>query len=293
MPVKIQQMAKKILKNPEEIKLAVSKPAEKIRQSAYICYETQKLPLLKNLFSTVPPRRVIIFSSSKIKVKNLARELRKGKINVGEMHSDLDQNKREEVMMDFKAGRINVVVATDIISRGIDIDDIEMVINYDVPREAEDYVHRIGRTARADRDGSAVTFVAPDDFRRLARIERLLGSEVNREALPGSGLARHRYMRLLRVPEDAEAEQENHPVGNHIEKILLLLPPIAASRNKKMETANAISIVIKINGENLREAMRMQVPPLRTPRNEIQVLRYIQALFPQYPCGFSHITLLS
>lgn len=184
MPLKIQQMAKKILKNPEEIKLAVSKPAEKIRQSSYICYENQKLPLLKNLFSAVPPRRVIIFSSSKIKVKNLARELRKGKINVGEMHSDLDQNKREEVMMDFKAGRINVVVATDIISRGIDIDDIEMVINYDVPREAEDYVHRIGRTARADRDGSAVTFVAPDDFRRLARIERLLGSEVNREALP-------------------------------------------------------------------------------------------------------------
>ncbi len=184
MPVKIQQMAKKILKNPEEIKLAVSKPAEKIRQSAYICYETQKLPLLKNLFSAVPPRRVIIFSSSKIKVKNLARELRKGKINVGEMHSDLDQNKREEVMMDFKAGRINVVVATDIISRGIDIDDIEMVINYDVPREAEDYVHRIGRTARADRDGSAATFVAPEDFRRFARIERLLENEVNREALP-------------------------------------------------------------------------------------------------------------
>lgn len=116
MPVKIQQMAKKILNDPVEIKLAVSRPAEKIRQSAYICHETQKLPLLKNLFVAAPPRRVIIFSSSKIKVKNLARELRNGKINVGEMHSDLDQNKREEVMMNFKAGRINVVVATDIIS---------------------------------------------------------------------------------------------------------------------------------------------------------------------------------
>ena len=104
---------------------------------------------------------------------------------------------------------------------------------------------------------------------------------------------RVRYIQLLRVPVDAEAEQENHPAGDHTEKILLLLPPITARMNKKMETANAISIVIKISGENLREAMRMQVLLLRTPRNEIQVLRYIQVLFPQYPYGFSHITLLS
>ena len=100
------------------------------------------------------------------------------------MHSDLDQNRREDVMLDFKSGKINVVVATDIISRGIDIDDIEMVINFDVPREAEDYVHRIGRTARADRDGRAVTFVSKEDFQRLARIERLLEKEVPREQVP-------------------------------------------------------------------------------------------------------------
>lgn len=184
MPPKIQQMANKILKDPVEIKLAVSKPAEKIRQTAYICHEPQKLPILLNLFRENPPQRVIIFSSSKLKVKNLARELRKSNFRIGEMHSDLDQNKREDVMLDFKSGKINVVVATDIISRGIDIDDIEMVINYDVPREAEDYVHRIGRTARADRDGSAVTFVSKEDFQRLARIERLLEKEVPKASLP-------------------------------------------------------------------------------------------------------------
>ncbi len=184
MPPKIQQMANKILKDPVEIKIAVSKPADKIKQSSYICYETQKLPILKSLFKENPPQRVIIFSSSKIKVKNLARELRKSKLKIGEMHSDLDQNLREEVMLDFKAGRINIVVATDILSRGIDIDDIEMVVNYDVPREAEDYVHRIGRTARADRDGRAVTFVSNEDFQRLSRIERLLGSEIPRVKVP-------------------------------------------------------------------------------------------------------------
>ncbi|MDE6007063.1 MAG: DEAD/DEAH box helicase [Muribaculaceae bacterium] len=184
MPPKIQQMANKILKNPVEVKLAVSKPAEKIDQSAFICYELQKLPLLKTLFDENPPKRVIIFSSSKQKVKNLARELKKQKYKVGEMHSDLEQERRDEVMLDFKAGRLNVIVATDILSRGIDIDDIEMVVNYDVPRDAEDYVHRIGRTARADRTGQAVTFVSNEDFLRLARIERLLEGEVPKKEVP-------------------------------------------------------------------------------------------------------------
>lgn len=184
MPPKIQQMANKILKNPFEIKLAVSKPAEKIQQSAYICYEPQKLPILKRVFEENPPQRVIIFSSSKLKVKELARELRKLKIKLGEMHSDLDQTQRDNVMLDFKSGKIKVVVATDILSRGIDIDDIEMVINYDVPRDPEDYIHRIGRTARADRDGKAVTFVSNDDFFRLAKIERLLEKEVPKAEVP-------------------------------------------------------------------------------------------------------------
>ncbi len=184
MPPKIQQMANKILKNPVEVKLAVSKPAEKIMQSVYICYETQKMQILKKLFEENPPQKVIVFSSSKLKVKNLTRELRGKHVKIAEMHSDLDQLKRDDVILNFKSGKVNVIVATDILARGIDIDDIEMVVNYDVPREAEDYVHRIGRTARANRDGKAITFVSPDEIVRLKRIERLLEKEVPREEVP-------------------------------------------------------------------------------------------------------------
>lgn len=184
MPPKIQQLAKKILKNPVEIKLAVSKPAEKIQQSAYICYETQKMPLLKKIFKEQPPQRVIVFSGSKLKVKNLAREFRRMPFKVAEMHSDLDQTARDNVMLDFKAGKTQVIIATDILSRGIDIDDIEMVVNYDVPHDPEDYIHRIGRTARANRDGRAVTFIAPEEAFRLRRIEKLLEKEVPRAEVP-------------------------------------------------------------------------------------------------------------
>lgn len=184
MPPKIQQMANAILNNPHEIKLAVSKPAEKIRQTAFVCYETQKLDILRHLFRRQAPEKVIVFSSSKLKVKELARAVKQLNVKVGEMHSDLDQAKREEVMLAFKAGRINVLVATDIVARGIDIDDIEMVINYDVPHEAEDYVHRVGRTARADRDGCAVTFVNEKETGKFRAIEAFLEKEVEKEPLP-------------------------------------------------------------------------------------------------------------
>ena len=184
MPPKIQQLAAQILNNPVEVKIAVSKPAEKICQRAVVCYETQKLPILEKFFKETPPRRVIVFSSSKHKVKDLAKSLRKLHLKVGEMHSDLDQQVREDVMLDFKAGKINVVVATDIISRGIDIDNIETVINYDVPNEAEDYVHRIGRTARADREGSAYTFISEKERVKFRNIERLLEREVEKLPVP-------------------------------------------------------------------------------------------------------------
>lgn len=184
MPPKIQQLSDRILKNPAQIKIAVSKPADKIRQGAYVCYEAQKFPILKKVFKENPPQRVIIFSSSKLKVKELARELRKLKLKVGEMHSDLEQNEREEVMLKFKAGNINVIVATDIISRGIDIDNIETVINYDVPHEAEDYVHRIGRTARADKEGSAITFISEKERGKFRLIEKLLEKEVEKLKVP-------------------------------------------------------------------------------------------------------------
>lgn len=184
MPPKIQQMAKNILNNPAVVKLAVSKPADKIKQYAYVCCEPQKLPLLERLFKANPPQRVIIFSASKQKVKDLSRALKKMKIKVAEMHSDLDQNERDEVMLKFKAGHVNVVVATDILSRGIDIDNIETVINFDVPREAEDYVHRIGRTARADREGSAYTFISEKERGKFRVIEKLLEKEVEKLPVP-------------------------------------------------------------------------------------------------------------
>ena len=174
MPTKIQQLAGNILSNPVEVKLAVSKPADKILQAAYVCYENQKLGIIRSLFQDDVPERVIIFASSKIKVKEVTRALKQMKLNVGEMHSDLEQVQRDEVMHAFKAGRINVLVATDIVARGIDIDDIRLVINYDVPHDCEDYVHRIGRTARANNDGVAITFVSEKEQTSFRTIEKFL-----------------------------------------------------------------------------------------------------------------------
>lgn len=184
MPKDIETMAQKLLKNPVEIKLAVSKPAEKINQSAYICYETQKLKIIDDIFKAGDLKRVIIFSGSKMKVKQINQALQRLKINCGEMHSDLDQAQRDEMMYKFKSGQLDVLVATDIVARGIDIDDITMVINYDVPHDAEDYVHRIGRTARADRDGVAITFVNEDDMYAFHQIEKFLEREITRNPLP-------------------------------------------------------------------------------------------------------------
>ena len=186
MPPKIQQLAKTILFEPEEIKIAVSRPTDKIDQSAYICYEPQKPEILKHLFKTAHSRRVIVFASSKLKVKELCRILRKDKWKIGEMHSDLEQKEREDVMLAFRAGNIDILVATDIVARGIDIDDISMVVNYDVPHEPEDYVHRIGRTARAGTDGKAVTFVSKEEQWKFGIIEKFLEYEVRKDTVPES-----------------------------------------------------------------------------------------------------------
>jgi ATP-dependent RNA helicase deaD family protein len=184
MPKKIEELAGTLLKNPAIIKLAVSKPADKIHQIAYVCYETQKMAIVKNIFKANHLQRVIIFSGSKQKVKQIASSLNQKKINCGQMHSDLDQAQRDEMMFKFKSGQIDVLVATDILSRGIDIDDITMVINYDVPHDAEDYVHRIGRTARADRDGVAITLISDDDIYNFQQIEKFLGKEIEKVPLP-------------------------------------------------------------------------------------------------------------
>ena len=184
MPKKIRELAVQLLHNPVEIQIAVSRPAEKIHQMAYVCYEPQKLQIIQHIFNSGNLQRVIIFSGKKERVKEITRKLKSMHINCNQMHSDLSQAERDEAMYRFKAGQTDVLVATDIVARGIDIDDIRLVINYDVPTDSEDYVHRIGRTARADRDGEAITFVSDADIYRFQSIEHFLGKEVEKIALP-------------------------------------------------------------------------------------------------------------
>ena len=184
MPAKIQQLAQTILRDPVEVKLAVSKPAEKIIQTAYICYEQQKIGIIQSLFKDNFPERIIIFASSKLKVKEVTKALQRLHLNVGEMHSDLDQKQRDHIMHEFKNGRINLLVATDIVARGIDIDDIRLIINYDVPHDNEDYIHRIGRTARANHDGCAITFVSEKEQHKFKLIENFLEKDIYKIPVP-------------------------------------------------------------------------------------------------------------
>lgn len=199
LPDKIEELAHTLLHNPVTVKLAVSKPAEKIHQQAYICHEDQKVRILKSMFKEQRLQRVIIFASSKIKCKELRLELFKMKVNCDEMHSDLSQAERDEVMFRFKSGQTDVLVATDIVARGIDIDDIAMVINYDVPRDVEDYVHRIGRTARADRDGEAITLVRGWDIGYFMEIEKFLEKSIEKLPLP-DGMEGPEYKKLKGKP---------------------------------------------------------------------------------------------
>jgi len=184
MPAKIRQLAKTILRDPVEVKIAISKPPENIMQTAYICEEFQKLGIIRHLFSDKLPNKVILFSGSKLKVKEITKTLHKMGLSVGEMHSDLDQQQRDKVMHEFRNNRVNMLIATDIVARGIDIDDITLVINYDVPYEVEDYVHRIGRTARAGEDGMSITLVAPEEQYRFKQIEDFLEKDIFKIPLP-------------------------------------------------------------------------------------------------------------
>jgi len=184
MPAEIRTLAKKVLNEPVEISIALSKPAEKVLQAAYVVYDNQKIPLVKELLANKQLRSILIFCSTKLKTKQLSTELRKSGLAVEEIHSDLDQAGREYALLKFKSRQINILVATDILSRGIDIEDIDLVINYDVPNDGEDYIHRIGRTARAQADGMAITFVNEKEQSRFADIEKLLGSPVYKVKLP-------------------------------------------------------------------------------------------------------------
>lgn len=209
MPDKIRQMAKAIMNHPAEVKIAISRPPESIHQEVLFCYETQKTPFLAELLQDRKLKKVVLFVGKKQRVKELATLLHRRGLNARAMHSDLEQKERDEVMLDFRNGKVDVLVATDIVSRGIDVDDIPLVINYDVPHDAEDYVHRIGRTARAENKGEAITLVSVEDKRYFQKIESFLKQPIDRLTLPAS---------LGEAPNNAEgspsaAERRKNRVG--------------------------------------------------------------------------------
>ncbi len=184
MPPKIRQLARNILVDPVEVNIAISRPPEKIVQKAFVVHEEQKLPLVKNLLKNIPYKSALVFCSRKQTVKQLTKTMKQAGFRVEEMHSDLEQAQRESVITGFTSRRIPIMIATDILSRGIDIDTIDLVINYDVPRDGEDYVHRIGRTARAEADGMAFTLVGEREQNSFAAIERLIDKVVEKAEIP-------------------------------------------------------------------------------------------------------------
>jgi ATP-dependent RNA helicase RhlE len=179
MPPKIRTFAKKILTDPAEVSLSVSKPAEKIDQQFYMASEEQKLPLLVALLQPYIGQKIIIFTSQRVMINKIIRELQRKKIASKGVSSDIEQDEREAALRDFKAGKFDVLVATDVLSRGIDISNLNLVVNFDIPRDAEDYIHRIGRTARADTEGVSITLVGEKDKRIIKAIEGLLEKEVS------------------------------------------------------------------------------------------------------------------
>ncbi|KAF0203593.1 MAG: DEAD/DEAH box helicase domain-containing [Bacteroidetes bacterium] len=178
MPSRIRDLSHRILKNPFEINIAVSKPAAGILQAAYLTYDSQKLQVLTQLIKGRDLPSVLIFASTKSKVKSITRELLSSGFQVADIHSDLEQSEREKVLLRFRTRSLQMLVATDVLSRGIDIENISLVLNYDVPHDAEDYVHRVGRTARAEQTGIAITFVNETDMFRFSKIEKLIESKI-------------------------------------------------------------------------------------------------------------------
>ncbi|MBL7719351.1 MAG: DEAD/DEAH box helicase [Flavipsychrobacter sp.] len=184
MPPAIRKLANTILRNPAEISIAISKPPEQIVQHVFYVFDAQKIPLVKHVLQNGKFESVIVFCSSKSSVKKLTETLKRAKFSVDEIHSDLEQDKREQVLIDFKSKKLKILVATDILSRGIHIEDVDLVINYDIPHDGEDYVHRIGRTARAASKGTALTFVGDKEQYKFRKIEQLLGKPVERGIVP-------------------------------------------------------------------------------------------------------------
>ncbi|MES2448126.1 MAG: DEAD/DEAH box helicase [Bacteroidota bacterium] len=184
MPPKIRTLAATLLKEPEQISLAISKPAEGINQQVYMVHDEQKVPLLTDILKPETYKRIIVFAGRKEKVKELGKVFKKLGQKVAAFHSDLEQKEREAIMLDFKNSKLDVLIGTDVLSRGIDVTGIDLVINFDAPQDPEDYIHRIGRTARAATTGTAITFVNNKDKRKLANIEKLIERQIDRIALP-------------------------------------------------------------------------------------------------------------
>jgi ATP-dependent RNA helicase RhlE len=184
MPDRIDELTNELQRDPVKVRLALSKPAEKIRQGAFVLFDHQKDDVLVHLLKERNVSSGIVFTSRKRTVGQITRVLKRAGLSCGRISSDLEQHEREEVMLKFRQRKIALLVATDVVSRGIDIDNIELVVNYDVPPNEEDYVHRIGRTARADKDGEGITLISPDDQQRFRRIEKLIEREVPKLDVP-------------------------------------------------------------------------------------------------------------
>ena len=209
MPPKIRAFAKTLLKNPKQVNIAISKPAEGILQQQYRVGDGQKTPLLKQILQSGDYQSIIVFSSTKEKVKSLGRELARAGLSVQPFHSDLAQEEREQILLRFKNKQLSILIGTDVLSRGIDVEGIDLVVNYDVPPDPEDYIHRVGRTARAARTGTAITFVNHRDQRRFLAIERLMERKVEEAALP-EGIEAD-----TGTPERSSAKRNNrHPKKN-------------------------------------------------------------------------------
>jgi ATP-dependent RNA helicase RhlE len=184
MPPRIRTLANQILRNPKEVSIAISKPADGIVQQAYLVFDHQKPPLLKQVLKQDDHKSIIVFSNSKENVKRLGHELARAGLSAQSFHSDLEQAEREQILNKFRSRQLRILIGTDILSRGIDVDGIGLVVNYDTPHDAEDYVHRIGRTARAEKTGVAITFVNEKDQPKFLRVEKLIGKEIEKLPLP-------------------------------------------------------------------------------------------------------------
>ncbi len=214
MPEKIRVLAKKILSEPEEVNLAISKPAENILQAAYLVYDNHKIELIKKLLEGKDLKSILIFSATKKNVKSIRSELARNGFNVEEIHSDLEQKQREQVMLDFKNRKIQILTATDILARGIDIEEIDLVINFDVPGDAEDYVHRVGRTARAKSSGVAITFINDSEQEKFKRIEDFIGVKLIKLPTPVEIGESPQYNPRLKKTKKRKFGKKSYPKNN-------------------------------------------------------------------------------